>query len=155
MKYLFFATIALGFTYISHNVLTQNSRIIRSNPNYNGNVISNKMKIEIGTETFTATLYDNETTVAFKKLLPLTLSMSELNNNEKYAQLPTALPTNTTDVGTIHEGDIMLWGANTLVVFYKTFKTTYSYTKLGHIDNPRGLASAVGSKSVIISFGIE
>lgn len=152
MKYLFyFAVSALGFTYISN----QNSPIMRSNPNLNGKIIGNKMKIKIGTETFMATLYDNETTVAFKTMLPLTLAMSELNSNEKYAQLPTDLPTSTADVGTIHEGDLMLWGANTLVIFYKTFKTSYRYTKLGHIDNPRGLASSVGSGSVNISFELE
>ena len=74
------------------------------------------MKINIGTKSFIATLCDNGTTVAFKTMLPLTLTMNELNNNEKYAQLPSDLPTSTADVGTIHEGDIMLWGANTLVI---------------------------------------
>lgn len=151
MKYLFFAVFGLWFSYIS----TQNNPIIRSNPNLNSKIIGNKMKIKIGTETFVATLNDNETTVAFKKMLPLTLTMSELNSNEKYAQLPSDLPTSTTDVGTIHEGDLMLWGANTLVIFYKTFKTSYRYTKLGHIDNPHGLPSSVGSKNVTISFELE
>lgn len=145
----------MGFTYNSKNLLTQNSLIIRSNPNYNGKIIGNKMKIKIGTETFIATLYNNKTMLALKTMLPLSLTMSELNNNEKYAQLPTDLPTTTTDVGTIHEGDLMLWGANTLVVFYKTFKTPYRYTKLGHIDNTRGLDLALGSKSVTISFELE
>ena len=35
----------------------------------------------------------------------------------------------------INAGDIMLYGNNCLVVFYKSFDTTYSYTKIGHIDN--------------------
>ncbi len=113
------------------------------------------MKIKIGSEIFMATLYDNETASTFKTMLPLTLTMYELNSNEKYTNLPTDLPTSTAAVGTIQEGDLMLWGANTLVIFYTTFKTSYQYTKIGHIDKPRGLASSVGSSNVTISFALE
>jgi len=152
MKYLFFAIFALGFTNNTQNISNQNNPSILSNSNFKGKIIGKKMKMKIGTEAFMATLYDNETTVEFKAMLPLTVTMSDLNGNEKYAQLPTDLPTSTTDIGTIHEGDLMLWGANTLVIFYKTFKTSYRYTKLGHIDNPRGLLSSVGKGSVSVSF---
>lgn len=152
MKSLFFFTIStLFFTKITN----QNTPIIVSNPNLNGKMISNKMKIKIGSETFIATLYDNETVAAFKTMLPLTLTMSDLNSNEKYAQLPKDLPTNKIEVGSIQEGDLMIWGANTLVIIYKTFKTSYQYTKIGHIDNPHRLASTVASRNLTISFELE
>ena len=113
------------------------------------------MKISIGSNTFTATLYENETTKALKAMLPITLNMSELNGNEKYFHLSTDLPTNTTNPEIIHEGDLMLWGTNSLVLFYKTFSTSYKYTKIGHIDNALGLASVVSSGSVAIVFELE
>ena len=114
-----------------------------------------KMNIHIGSKTFTATLYDNPTVTRFKAMLPLTLEMSELNGNEKYFHLPTDLPADAANPGTIHAGDLMLWQSNSLVIFYKTFRTSYSYTKLWRIDNASELAAAVGSGSVTVRFELE
>ena len=114
-----------------------------------------KMKIKIGNSTFTATLYDNATATAFKSLLPLTVSMNELNANEKYADLSRNLPTSAANPGTIQNGDLMLYGSSTLVLFYKTFSTSYSYTKLGRIDDVSGLVAALGTGNVLVSFELE
>ena len=114
-----------------------------------------KMNIHIGSKSFTATLYDNPTATRFKAMLPLTLEMSELNGNEKYFHLPTDLPANAANPGTIQRGDLMLWQSNNLVLFYKTFRTSYSYTKLGRIDNASELATAVGSGNVTVRFELE
>lgn len=111
-----------------------------------------KMKITIGSTSFTATLHDNETAKAFQKLLPLTLKMTELNGNEKFADLKKELPVDAYNPGKIQNGDLLLYGSNTLVVFYKSFNTSYSYTKLGKIDNPEGLAAALGSRDITVSF---
>lgn len=43
-----------------------------------------QLQIEIGEQVFTATLLDNPTTRALLEQLPLTVSMEELNGNEKY-----------------------------------------------------------------------
>lgn len=114
-----------------------------------------KIKITAGNISFSATLQDNETATAFKAMLPLTLNMSELNGNEKYGSLPNSLPTNASNPGTIQNGDLMLYGSNTLVVFYKTFSTAYSYTKIGKIDIPTGLENALGTGSVTVKFEID
>ena len=116
---------------------------------------SMKIKITIGTNSFTASLYNNASVTAFKAKLPLTIDMKELNGNEKYFDLPDNLPANASNPGTIQTGDLMLYGSNTLVLFYKTFSTSYNYTRLARIDNPTGLADALGSGNKTIKFEVE
>ena len=108
--------------------------------------------ITIGDRIFTATMEQNSTAEAFRALLPLTLEMQELNGNEKYHYLSQSLPTNRTEVGTIHAGDIMLYGDNCMVVFYETFTTSYSYSPIGHITNSEGLKEALGTGTSTIIF---
>jgi hypothetical protein len=79
--------------------------------------------------------------------------MTELNANEKFADLPKSLPTNRYNPGTIEVGDILLYGSTTIVVFYKKFDTPYSYTKIGKIENVDGLETALGKGNVKVSFG--
>ncbi|WP_247235614.1 cyclophilin-like fold protein [Telluribacter sp. SYSU D00476] len=119
------------------------------------NLTGSKMRIKIGTHTFLATLDDNAAATAFKTLLPLTLAMNELNGNEKYFDFSTSLPTNASNPGTIQIGDLMLYGSKTLVLFYKSFPTPYSYTRLGRITDPAGLAAALGSGNVTVTFELE
>ena len=115
-------------------------------------VTDNKMTITVGGAAFIATLEDSPAAAEFKKLLPMTLRMSELNGNEKYYYLDADLPSAASNPGTIHEGDIMLYGSNCVVIFYKTFNTSYSYTKIGHIDDTAGLSAAVGRDDVSVEF---
>lgn len=44
-------------------------------------------------------------------------------------------------------------GNNYVVVFYKSFSTSYSYTKIGKITDPTGLEATVGLGGVEIQFG--
>ncbi len=111
-----------------------------------------QMKARVGSTDFTAKLAENTTAVAFKALLPLTLNMSDYNNNEKVALLPNSLPTNATNPSTIQAGDIMLWGSNSIVLFYDTFSTSYSYSRIGRIDNVSGLKTVLGSDIVTVIF---
>lgn len=113
------------------------------------------IKITINSQIFTATLSKNETAKAFVKILPMTINMTELNGNEKYYDLPNSLPTNSSNPQTIKNGDFMLYGSRTLVLFYKTFSTSYRYTKLGTIDDITTFASALGSGNITVTFDPE
>lgn len=126
-----------------------------NNTENNTPMTNGKIKIKVGSQTFTATLLDNNSAKAFKEMLPMTINMIELNGNEKYYDLPNSLPTNSSNPQTIKNGDLMLYGSKTLVLFYKTFSTSYSYTKLGSIDDATGLATALGSGNVSVTFEVE
>lgn len=117
--------------------------------------MNNTIKITVGTSTFTAKLADHESANVFKSLLPLTIIMNELHGNEKYSRLQKNLPTSPLNTDTIHTGDLMLWGSDTLVLFYRTFSASYSYTKLGHIDDTKGLAQALGSGNVKVTLEMK
>lgn len=111
-----------------------------------------RMWMTIGERRFAITLADTEAARAFAALLPLTIDMPDLNGNEKHAKLPNALPTSTIRPGTLHNGDLMLYGSQTLVVFYLTFDSSYSYTRLGRIDAPADLAQVLGGGTARITF---
>ncbi|MDO4270338.1 MAG: cyclophilin-like fold protein [Eubacteriales bacterium] len=114
-----------------------------------------KLTVEIGNQAFPVTLEDNETTRALLDRLPLTVTLSELNGNEKYYYLPDSLPANAARPGTIRAGDLMLYGDDCLVLFYQTFDSGYSYTRLGALDAPAGLPAAVGRGSVEATFRVR
>jgi hypothetical protein len=46
----------------------------------------------------------------------------------------------------------MMYGSNTLVLFYKSFTATYSYTNIGRLDDPAGLEAALGSGNADVTF---
>ena len=110
------------------------------------------MWMTVGERRFAITLTENAAARAFATQLPLTLDMNELNGNEKHAELPDALPASASRPGTIRSGDVMLYGTNTLVVFYATFDSSYSYTRLGRVVDPADLPKALGRRSVRVVF---
>ena len=97
--------------------------------------VSDTVKVFIDDKEYKLNLYDNETSSSLVKLFPLEVTMKTLSENEVYVYLDEKFPTNSSNPKTINAGDVMLYGDNCLVIFYKTFNTSYSYTKIGHIDD--------------------
>ena len=110
------------------------------------------VKVKVGGKSFNAVFYDNKTAKALLKAMPMKFKMYELNGNEKYRYLKKDYPANEKKINRVKAGDIMLYGSDCLVVFYKSFNTSYEYTKVGRITNPKGLKKAAGKKSVAVSF---
>ena len=106
-------------------------------------------------QTFSATLLDNESVRQLVEQFPLTLDMSELNGNEKYFYMDNELPTDSYQPEQIHAGDLMLYGNNCVVLFYESFSSGYSYTRLGSVDDPAGLAESLGTGSVEVAFAVR
>ena len=104
--------------------------------------------IKIKDKEYQIELESNETASQIKSKLPFTISMINLNGNEVYYNFVESFKTNQQSVGTINKGDIYLYRDNCLVLFYKTFTTTYTYTKIGKIINPEGLDTLIGSDNV-------
>ncbi len=129
--------------YNEENNVSINENIENSEENNNKNESEDyNMKLVISDKEYNVNLEHNETVTALIDILPLDIKMSELNSNEKYFYLDKILPTNSSMSKRIEKGDIMLYGDNCLVLFYKSFTTNYSYTKIGHIDNLIDLGSS-------------
>ena len=116
------------------------------------NTLNNYVNLRINNKEYKLILYDNDTARDFLKMLPLTITMNDLNSNEKYYNLSKSLTTKSERVGSIKRGDFMLYGNNCLVLFYESFSTSYSYTKIGYIENTDGLKDSLGRGSIEITF---
>lgn len=130
------------------NETTNESVLERKDDNMND--FTSKINLNINGNDFTVTLEDNETSRELVNRLPLSITMNELNGNEKYYYFDDALPSNSKRVGKINKGDVMLYGDDCLVIFYESFTTSYSYTKIGTIDNSANLEDVVGNNSVTV-----
>lgn len=132
----------INFESISNNISQTN----------NNNIT---IEIQIQDKIFNGVLFKNPSTEKLLEKFPITLEMSDLHKNEKYFHLSENLPTNSQHVGNIRTGDLMLFGANSFVLFYKDFDTSYNYTRLGYITDVTGLESALGKGSVKVKFYLK
>ena len=111
---------------------------------------TSKMKVNIDGKEYTINLEDNATAKKLLELAPLEVTMKELNGNEKYVYLNDSFPVDSYKPEHIEQGDVMLFDNGCLVIFYKSFDTSFSYTKIGHIDNLPDL----GDDSISVKFDI-
>lgn len=110
------------------------------------------MWLTVGGSRFAVSLADTEAAHQLASMLPFTMRMADLNSNEKHGELSKSISTKAVRPGVIHEGDLLLYGSSTLVLFYKTFDSAYSYTSIGRVNDPTGLAQALGSGDVKLTF---
>lgn len=114
-----------------------------------------KMNVQIGGSTFAATLEENEAVDALVDMMeqgPVTIRMSDYSGFEKVGPLGTSLPASNQQT-TTQAGDIVLYQGNQIVMFYGS--NSWSYTRLGHIDDLTGWEEALGSGDVTVTFSFE
>ena len=112
------------------------------------------MNVQVGNSLFTATLEKNAATDAFVKMMeqaPVTIQMSDYAGFEKVGPLGVSLPVSNSQI-TTQPGDIVLYSGNQIVIFYGS--NSWSYTRLGKIDDLSGWQQALGSGDVTVTFSI-
>lgn len=115
-----------------------------------------KINVSFGDHTYSATLEDHSSAQAFLELLQenggaLTVDMSDYGSFEKVGPLGTTLPRNDQQITTT-AGDIILYQGSSITVYYA--QNSWSFTRLGRIDDPSGLKEALGEGDVSITFSI-
>ena len=136
--------------YPKDNETIENSEMILKLESENNMSRDVNVVININNKSYKVNLEENNTVDEFIKMLPKEFNMKELNGNEKYVNIDKNLPTETYYPKHIEAGDIMLFGDNCVVVFYKSFDTTFGYTKIGHVDNIEDL----GKEDIVIKFDV-
>ncbi len=111
-----------------------------------------KMNVRVGERTFTATLEDNEAAAALVQMMesePVVIEMNDYAGFEKVGALGTSLPASDRQT-TTQAGDIVLYQGNQIVIFYGS--NSWSYTRLGKIDDLDGWEEALGNGDVTVTF---
>ena len=111
-----------------------------------------KMNVQVGAYTFTATLEDNDAVRELTEMMqagPVTINMSDYSGFEKVGPLGRSLTTSNSQTTTA-AGDIVLYNGNNIVMFYGS--NSWSYTRIGKIDDLTDWTAALGSGNITATF---
>ncbi len=113
-----------------------------------------KMNVQIGEWSFTATLENNAAVSELVEMMrqgPVSIDMSDYSGFEKVGSLGKSLTADNRQTTTA-PGDIVLYNGNNIVMFYGS--NSWSYTRLGHIDDLTGWEDALGNGNITAVFTI-
>ena len=111
-----------------------------------------KVNVQIGDYSFTATLENNaavEELLDMMKEGPVTVQMDDYAGFEKVGPLGRNLTASNSQT-TTSPGDIVLYNGNNIVMFYGS--NSWSYTRIGKIDDLSDWEKALGSGSITAVF---
>ncbi len=113
-----------------------------------------QVKITVNGEEMTATMENNTSAQAFRKLIenkPKTVRMRDYGSMEKVGMLWKGLPSNNQNI-TTQPGDIILYMGSSLVVYYES--NSWNFTKMGHINDvsKEKLQEILGNGRVTMTF---
>lgn len=112
----------------------------------------NNIKMTVNDYTFVVILENTKAASELYEIVktnPLTLELSDYSGFEKVGELGRSLTTNDRQT-TTSPGDIVLYNGDNIVVFYGS--NSWSYTRLGHIEDISNLRNALGNDDVVITF---
>ena len=90
------------------------------------------MKLYIDEIELEVSWEDNDSVKELKEILPLTINMHEYGGFEQTGSIGQSITRNDKQIDVL-PGDIVLYNGNQISVFYN--ESSWSYTKLGHINN--------------------
>ena len=114
-----------------------------------------KMNVNVNGQDFTATLEQNSAVSALVQMMengPVTLQLSDYAGFEKVGPLGQSLPASNSQT-TTQTGDIVLYQGNQIVMLYGS--NSWSYTRIGRIDDLTGWEEALGSGDVTVTLSVE
>lgn len=135
----------------------EDEREVVLNDDEKNNEGDNEMRInvKIGNEMFTAVMEDNKAAEEFVEMLkeaPVSVEMRDYSGFEKVGSLGRSLTASDSRL-TTEPGDIVLYCGDQIVMFYGS--NTWSYTKLGHIEELKGWEEALGKGDITAVFSVE
>lgn len=113
-----------------------------------------KLNVQIGDYNFTATLEKNAAVQEFVEMMneaPVIIQMDDYSGFEKVGSLGRSLTTSNSQTTTV-AGDIVLYNGSNIVMFYGS--NSWSYTRIGKIDDLNDWEKALGSGSITAVFTI-
>lgn len=120
-------------------------------------IAETELRMRIGTTSVDVQWEENETVKALEGLCesgPLTIQMSMYGGFEQVGSIGQDLPSADGQM-TTQAGDVVLYSANQIVVFYGS--NSWAYTRLGHIvdKSDQELAELLGSGDVSITINVK
>lgn len=118
---------------------------------------NNMMNVQVRDKTLKATLVNNSTTEALKKILekgPITIEMTDYGSMEKVGPLEGNLPRNDQHI-TTEPGDLILYNGNAFVIYYDS--NTWNFTRIGKIINIKEdeLKAVLGNGDVSVTLSLS
>lgn len=113
------------------------------------------MYVHAGGSTFVAALEDNPAADALVQMMrkaPVVIEMRDYSGFEKVGDIGAGLPDSSSQT-TAQPGDIVLYNGSQIVIFYGS--NSWSYTRLGKLDDLTGWKEALGDGDVTVTFSME
>lgn len=105
------------------------------------------MKLLIDEKELEVTWEDNDSVKALKELLPLTINMHEYGGFEQTGAIGKSITRNDSQIDVV-PGDVVLYEGSAISIFYEN--SSWSYTKLGHINLSKSELNDLLNKSEVI-----